>query len=145
MFDALKRWTQMPSAAAPSEGSPFTHLNQAGQQAAEHVDALAQLFSVELQEYKEQQFRRMFWLAAAVVPAAAAYLLLCALGVYLLQQQWGWAWALGALCLFNGAAAVVGVVMGSRYGRAPFAPLTLREIKNDWQCIKLLISSNRKA
>lgn len=134
---------QNPQDAAPPV-SPLVKMREAGQQATEHLDALATLFSLELQEYAQRQTRRAALLACAVVPAVAAYLLLCALAVFLLQPLWGWVGALAALCLLNIVLAALALWAAQCCKPGEAAPLTRRELKNDWQCLKLLISSSKK-
>lgn len=149
MFSFLKQlFDSVPAGRSPQEAepavSPLAKMREAGQMATEHLDALATLFSLELQEYAQRQTRRAALLACAVVPAAAAYLLLCAAAAYLLQQYWGWGVALAALCLLNLVAAALALYAAQCCKPGEAAPLTRRELKNDWQCLKLLISSNKK-
>lgn len=110
----------------------------------EHVSALGELFGVELQEYTAVQARRAALLLAALLFVLAAYALLNALGCVLLAPVLGWAWALGALLLFN--LLVGGILLRafvcSKPG--PVAPQTREELQKDIQCLKIMLNSDAK-
>lgn len=145
MLNALKSLFAAPTAAPQQPSvSPVANLREAGRHAAEHADALAELLSVELREYAARQTLRMALIAAAALPACAAWLLLCALAVWLLQPLCGWGWALAAVAVVNILLAAVLAVAARKCGVGEPAPLTCRELKNDWQCLKLLINGNKK-
>lgn len=144
MLSLIKSLFAVPS--APQQGeSPLVNVREAGRHVSEHVDALAELFALELQEYSRRQTRRAVLLAAAVVPFVATWLLLCALLVWGLQSAWGWGWALAAAALFNMllVAAALAAAACCRVGEV--APLTRQELNNDWQCLKLLINAGKKS
>lgn len=106
---------------------------------------MAELFALELQEYRRLQGRRMALLAAAVVPAVAAWLFLGAWLAWALQLLWGWGWALAAVTLVN-VLLVAGALTSAALCRVgEFAPLTRQELNNDWQCLKLLINADKKS
>lgn len=145
MLNALKSLFSAPAAAPQQQAvSPVAHLQEAGRHAAEHADALAELLSVELREYAARQTLRMALIAAAALPACAAWLLLCALGVLLLESVMAVTWAVAIVAVLNLVLAAALAVAARKCGVGEPAPLTCRELKNDWQCLKLLINGNKK-
>lgn len=145
MLQALKKLIFTPAAAPqPQAVSPVANLREAGRHAAEHADALAELLSVELREYAARQTLRMALIAAAALPACAAWLLLCALGVLLLESVMAVTWAVAIVAVLNLVLAAALAVAARKSGVGEPAPLTCRELKNDWQCLKLLINGNKK-
>lgn len=145
MLNALKSLFSAPAAAPQQQAvSPVANLREAGRHAAEHADALAELLSVELREYAARQTLRMALIAAAALPACAAWLLLCALGVLLLESVMAVTWAVAIVAVLNLVLAAALAVAARKCGVGEPAPLTCRELKNDWQCLKLLINGNKK-
>lgn len=145
MLQALKNLIFTPAAAPQQQAvSPVANLREAGRHVAEHADALAELLSVELREYAARQTLRMALIAAAALPACAAWLLLCSLATWLLQSQCGWGWAVAIVAVLNLVLAAALAVAARKCGVGEPAPLTCRELKNDWQCLKLLINGNKK-
>lgn len=110
----------------------------------EHLGALAELFSAEMQEYAEAQGRRAALLVLAVVVLLSAYMLLLALAAVLLASAMGWELSLGALALLNIAAGAV--LLHAFRSRKPGPPAqeTRREIQNDVQCLKILLNGEEK-
>lgn len=133
------------SAASQQNTSPLVNMQEVGQQLSAHAEALSSLFALELQEYGRRQARRSALYAAAGVAAFVSYLLLCALAVLLLQSAWGWGWALAAVCGVHVVAAVALVTAALRCDVGEPAPLTCRELKTDWQCLKLILNTDRKS
>lgn len=120
-------------------------MREAGRHISAHADAMAELFALELQEYRRLQGRRMALLAAAVVPAVAAWLFFCAWLAWALQLLWGWGWALAAVALVNVLLAAGALISAALCRVGEFAPLTRQELNNDWQCLKLLINADKKS
>lgn len=124
--------------------APVAGLREAGHHAVEHMDAMAELLSAELREYAFRQTLRMALVVVAAVLACAAWLVLCALAAWLLQPLCGWGWALAAVAALNFLTAAVLTTVAYKYDAGEPAPMTCQELKNDWQCIKLLINGNKK-
>ena len=117
---------------------------EAASETVEHASALAELFGIELQEYTAVQMRRMVLLALGLLFTLAAYALLNALCCVLLAPVLGWAWALGALLLFNLLAGgiLLRAFVSSKPG--PVAPQTREEIQKDVQCLKIMLNGDAK-
>lgn len=145
MMSFIKRLLSVTPAPQQQAESPLANLREAGQQVSVHLDALAELFALELQEYSRRQSRRAALLAAAVVPAVAAWLALCALLAWSLQLCWGWGWALGAVVLVNVLLAAAALVAAAMCRVGELAPQTRQELNNDWQCLKLLLNNGKKS
>lgn len=111
----------------------------------DHAQALTELFQVELAEYLDFQRRRGAYMVMAVVLLLVSYLLACALVVVLLAPHTGWAGALLMVLSANVMGAVILLLRAMALGREPLAPATREELKNDWQCLKLLLKGNAKS
>lgn len=145
MLQALKNLLVAPAAAPQQQTvSPAADLREAGRRAAEHMDAMAELLSVELREYAARQTLRMALMAAAALPACAAWLMLCALAAILLESVMPGTWAVAVVAVLNIVLAAALAVAARKCGVGEPAPLTCRELKNDWQCLKLLLNGNKK-
>lgn len=104
-----------------------------------HLESLASLFQVELEEYSRRQARYMALILGAAVFFLVAYLGLCALLFLLLLSPCGLA---GSLALVVGINLLLGVAflgVAFRVRPGPLAPLTRRELNDDLQCIRLLM------
>lgn len=145
MFSFIKKLLPGSKSPQPQTVSPFVNMREAGQHVSAHLDALAELVSLELREYSRRQSRRAALAAAAVVPAVAAWLFLCAWLAWGLQLLWGWGWALAAVTLVNVLLAAGALTAAALYRVGEFAPLTRHELNNDWQCLKLLINADKKS
>lgn len=145
MMSFIKNLLSVSPSQQQQAESPLANLREAGQQVSAHLDALSELFSLELQEYSRRQSRRAALLAAAVVPAVAAWLALCALLAWALQLCWGWGWALAAVLLVNVLLAAAALTAAAMCRVGELAPLTRQELNNDWQCLKLLINNGKKS
>lgn len=145
MLSFIKRLLLPQPAPGREVISPLAKIRETGSYVSEHADALAALFAQELQEYSCCQRRRAVLLAAAVVPAVAAWLALCAWLAWGLQLLWGWGWALAAVTLVNVLLAAGALTAAAKCRVGPFAPLTRQELNNDWQCLKLLINADKKS
>lgn len=120
------------------------HARDTAAKTVDHLAALTQLFSVEMQEYAEVQGRRAAQLALAVVLLLSAYMLVLALAAVLLAPCIGWPLALGALALLNLLAGGL-LLLAFRKGKpGPPAPETRLEIQKDVQCLKILLNGEEK-
>ena len=116
-------------------------VKDAATHAFSHIGALLQLLVVELQQYGVHQLKR----AAAIVVGAfllvVGYLLLCAFACVAAHAWLGsWLLATGLVCLLHLIVGFVVLFVGIKSSAGPVAPATREELKNDWQCIRLLLS-----
>ncbi len=81
---------------------------------------------------------------AACVMLFGAYLLLCALLVAVLLAWMPLVWALGCVFLLNLVVAVCLLLVVKYTAGRNLAPATVEELKNDWQCLKLLCKENKE-
>ena len=116
----------------------------AAQRTAEHVSAVGALLSEEIKEYAAHQAQRLVMAIVACVLLLGAYLLLCSLLVAVLSIWLGLVGALGIIFLLNLVVALWLLVRAKKMAGKQLAPATVEEIKNDWQCLKLLCKENSK-
>ena len=114
------------------------------QRTVEHTGALGALFSAEVKEYAAHQVQRLIMVVVACVLLLGAYLVLCATLAVVLSSWLGLAWSLGIVCAFNLIVALLLLYFAKRMGGKQLAPATAQELKNDWQCLKLLCKENSK-
>lgn len=110
-----------------------------------HVGALLQLLQIELQEYASHQVKRVVLLVAGAVLLLFGYLLLCAFAC-VAAHLWldSWLLATGLVCLLHFVVGGIVVMLGLKGNPGPVAPATRQELKNDWQCLKLLFNKESK-
>ena len=114
------------------------------QRAVEHTSALGALFSEEIKEYTAHQVQRLVMVILACILLLGAYFLFCAVLVALLNLWLGLVWALVIVCALNVVVAAALLLCVRRMGGKQLAPATVQELKNDWQCLKLLCKENSK-
>lgn len=114
------------------------------QRTVEHTGALGELFSAEVKEYAAYQARRLVMAVVACVLLLGAYFSFCAVLAVFLSAWLGWLGALSAVCLLNVVVAVVLLLMAKSMSGKRLAPATAEELKNDWQCLKLLCKGNKE-
>ncbi len=145
MFGLFREKSASPAEYKRQALSAFEGVRTAAAQVSEHVGALAELFVAELHEYMQAQVRRVCLLAAACVLLAGAYLLGCALLCVVLQLWLGWIGSLGVVLGLHLLGALLLVRLAVKCGRKPFAPATIQELKNDKQCLTLMMKPSAKA
>lgn len=145
MFGLFKEKAAAPAEYKRQAMSAFEGVRTAAAQVSEHVGALAELFVAELQEYMQAQVRRIVLLAAACLLLVGAYMVACALLSYALHLLVGWGGSLSIVLGLHVIGAWVLVILAGRYGRKPFAPATIQELKNDKQCLALMIKPDSKS
>lgn len=114
------------------------------QRAVEHTSALGALFSEEVKEYTAHQLQRLVMLIVACVLLLGAYLLLCAALAATLCIWVHPALALAAVFFINLVVALVLLRAVRRMGCKKLAPATAQELKNDWECLKLLCKESSR-
>lgn len=110
----------------------------------EHANALGELLCTEIKEYAAHQITRLIMVVLACVMLLSSYILLCALVVVLLSFCIGAAWSIATVLLLNVLAAVLLLHGVKKMAGKKLAPATAEELKNDWQCLKLLCKENNK-
>ena len=111
----------------------------------EHTGALGALFSVEVREYVVHQLQRLLMVVLACVLLLGAYLTCCAVLAVLLSSWLGWLWSLCSVCALNLVVALLLLLAAGRMRGKRLAPATMEELKNDWQCLKLLFRGNKES
>ncbi|MBQ2868876.1 MAG: phage holin family protein [Akkermansia sp.] len=114
------------------------------QRAVEHTGALGTLFSEEVKEYAAHQVQRLIMAVLGGVLLLGAYFVLCALLAVLLAMYIGLAWALVVVFLLNLLVGIWLLMAVKRMAGKKLAPATAQELRNDWQCLKLLCKENSK-
>lgn len=114
------------------------------QRAVEHTGALGALFSEEVKEYAAHQVQRLIMAVLGGVLLLGAYFVLCALLAVLLAMCIGLAWALVVVFLLNLLVGIWLLMAVKRMAGKKLAPATAQELRNDWQCLKLLCKENSK-
>ncbi len=144
MFAWLKK-PDLVTSLQQRGGEVLTDARHAALDSVRHLEALIELFRLELREYGQRQARRMVAILAGAVLLLVSYLLLCA-GLCVLLSLWvDWLWAVGIVFLVNFVAGLALLIHGIKSHPGPLAPATQQEIKNDFQCLKLAIAERKKS
>ncbi len=114
------------------------------QRAVEHTGALGTLLSEEIKEYTAHQLQRIIMAVLACVLLLGAYFVFCALLAVVLSAYLGLTWALLIVFMLNVFTALALLVRVKKMAGKQLAPATVHELKNDWQCLKLLCKENSK-
>ncbi|MBR5521920.1 MAG: phage holin family protein [Akkermansia sp.] len=126
-------------------GTVLADVREALLQTSNHLEALVELFQVELKEYGEKQARRIAALVVGVFLLLCAYAVFCAFACVLLSSWLGWLWAVAVVCLINVLLGGVALWCGLKCKPGPVAPATMQELKDDVQCIRLMLKENKKS
>ncbi len=122
-------------------GAALGGVKEAAARSLSHAGALWQLLQIELQEYATHQVKRVVAVVLGVVLLLFGYLLLCAFACVAAHAWLGsWLLATGLVCVLHLVAGGIILLAGIKSNPGPLAPATRQEIKNDWQCLKLLFS-----
>lgn len=125
-------------------GDLVDDVRKAARYTASHARSLLALLKVELAEYVAQQSRRAVLFAAAGVMLLFAYALLCVwLCVVLNMWLASWAVSVAIVLLLNAVPGLILAMMALRAKPAPLAEATRRELKNDLECLRILLSNER--
>lgn len=114
------------------------------QRTVEHTGALGALLSAEVKEYAEHQVKRVIMVVLACVLLLGAYFTFCAALAVVLNIWLGLAWALVCVCVLNVVIAAGLLIRFRATAGKRLAPATVEELKNDWQCLKMLCKGNSK-
>ncbi|MBR5876185.1 MAG: phage holin family protein [Akkermansia sp.] len=125
-------------------GDLVDDVRKAARYTASHARSLLALLKVELAEYVAQQSRRAVLFAAAGVMLLFAYALLCVwLCVVLNTWLASWAVSVAIVLLLNAVPGLILAMMALRAKPAPLAEATRRELKNDLECLRILLSNEK--
>jgi len=112
--------------------------------AAEHLRALSALFGVELQEYAARQTSRLIALSVGIFLATCGYLILCALLCALIGSYIGILWGMAIVCAAHFLAAGTLIILALNKKPGPLAPATRQELKNDLQCLQMILGNEKE-
>lgn len=112
--------------------------------AVEHTGALGALLSEEVKEYTAHQLQRLVMAVLACVLFLGSYFVFCVLLAVVLSAYLCLTWALFIVFMLNVFTALVLLVRVKKMAGKQLAPATVQELKNDWQCLKLLCKENSK-
>ena len=125
-------------------GDLVDDVRKAARYTASHARSLLALLKVELAEYVAQQSRRAVLFAAAGVVLLFAYALLCVwLCVVLNMWLASWAVSVAIVLLLNAVPGLILAMMALRAKPAPLAEATRQELKNDLECLRILLSNEK--
>jgi uncharacterized membrane protein YqjE len=125
-------------------GDLVDDVRKAARYTASHARSLLALLKVELAEYVAQQSRRAVLFAAAGVMLLFAYALLCVwLCVVLNTWLASWAVSVAIVLLLNAVPGLILAMMALRAKPAPLAEATRQELKNDLECLRILLSNEK--
>ena len=138
-------WFGIPDRLAAARDAGLAAADGARQTASEallHAEALVALLRAELAAYAAQQAKRAALRAVAAGCLLVAYLGLCVLAVLLLAPVLGWPVAVGCLVLLHAAVAVLALALAARLRPGHPAPMTMAELQNDLQCLKMMLNKD---
>ncbi len=141
-------WLKKPDLVTPLQergGEVLADARHAALDTARHLEALVELFRLELREYGQLQARRMVAIVVGVGLLLVSYLLLCAALCVLLSLWLDWPWAVAIVFFVNFAAGLGLLVYGVKKNPGPLAPATRQELINDLQCLKIAIAEKKKS
>ncbi len=114
--------------------------------ATRHVEALAELLQTELNEYGNRQVRRLIGVLAGVALLLCAYLMFCISAALVLLPILKPVWAPAlAVAIFNALAGLVTLLVSKSGKTSGVAPETVKELKNDLECIKLYLKGKENS
>ena len=133
-----------PATLREQGGAVLGGVREAVLHATRHVEALAELLQVELNEYGRRQARRLTAALVGVALLLCAYLMLCVFVVLVLILKPTWAPVL-AVVIFNALGGMVALLVGKCGKPAGVAPETVKELKNDLECVKLYLKGKENS
>lgn len=143
MFSLFK-WKEQRSVLREELVAMVQQARGVAQRAAEHTGALSALLSTEIKEYIAHQLERIVLVVVAAVLLLGAYGVLCALLAVLAAEVLGLPLALASVVALNVVVALLLLLRVKKMAGKALAPATVEELKNDWQCLKLLCKENNK-
>lgn len=136
---------EKPATLREQSGAVVSDVRDAVLHATRHLEALVELFRLELHEYRRCQVRRLVAVAVGAVMLLCSYMLLCLYAVVALQPYLGLLWSFMAVFMFNLIVGLAVLLVAALRRPTAIAPATSQEIKNDIECIKLYLKGKEKS
>ena len=125
------------TAVAQSVGDAFSR-------GSAHVATLAALFKVEAAIWGGRALRKTCLLLVGAFLVVVAYAFTVVVGCLLLAESIGWLWTLTAVAAFHAVAGLAVICGAVKMKTGEIAPGTVQEIKNDIQCLRILLKDSDK-
>ena len=132
-----KELPEKPSTLREQSGAVVGGVRGAVLHTMRHVEALG--------EYGQRQLRRVTWTLVGVALLLCAYMMLCFFAVTVLQQYLKPMWAVLAVVVFNALVGLIALLVGVCNKPVGVVPETLKEFKNDLECVKLYLKGKEKS
>ena len=140
LIDKLKRTFVAPIVEEKEEGAAMVRsLRETGAAALDHVEALAALLKLELEEASKRLGRKMALLLLAAF--MAIFGLWCFLTM-VMAHFWGIIAGLAVTTGIHLVAAAVALILFSRTHVTPIAPATAEELKTDLSCLQMALKKS---
>ena len=117
-------------------------LRETGAAALDHVEALAALLKLELEEASKRLGRKMALLLLAAFMAIFGYLFLWCFLTMVMAHFWGIIAGLAVTTGIHLVAAAVALILFSRTHVTPIAPATAEELKTDLSCLQMALKKS---
>lgn len=143
LIDKLKRTFVTPVVEEKEEGAAMVRsLRETGAAALAHVEALAALLKLELEEASKRLGKKMALLLLGAFMAIFGYLFLWCLLTMVMAYFWGIIAGLAVTTGFHLLAAAVALFLFSRTHVTPIAPATAEELKTDLSCLQMALKKS---
>ena len=143
LIDKLKRTFVAPIVEEKEEGAAMDRsLRETGAAALDHVEALAALLKLELEEASKRLGRKMALLLLAAFMAIFGYLFLWCFLTMVMAHFWGIIAGLAVTTGIHLVAAAVALILFSRTHVTPIAPATAEELKTDLSCLQMALKKS---
>lgn len=143
LIDKLKRTFVTPIVEEKEEGAAMVRsLRETGVAALAHVEALAALFKLELEEASKRLGKKMALLLLGAFMAVFGYLFLWCLLTMVMAYFWGIIAGLAVTTGFHLLAAAVALILFSLTHVTPIAPATAEELKTDLSCLQMALKKS---
>ena len=137
LIDKLKRTFVAPIVEEKEEGAAMVRsLRETGAAALDHVEALAALLKLELEEASKRLGRKMALLLLAAFMAIFGFLTM------VMAHFWGIIAGLAVTTGIHLVAAAVALILFSRTHVTPIAPATAEELKTDLSCLQMALKKS---
>lgn len=143
LIDKLKRTFVTPIVEEKEEGAAMVRsLRETGAAALAHVEALAALLKLELEEASKRLGRKMALLLLGAFMVIFGYLFLWCLLTMVMAHFWGIIAGLAVTTGLHLLAAAIALIFFSRIHVTPIAPATAEELKTDLSCLQMALKKS---